>query len=82
MQVTLDVQYGSTSITFSSVGYDEMDEVSCGGNPGLLDDSVIELALEYHNGDKARLKKTPTLLQHAARALLRHIAWTIYYWAF
>jgi hypothetical protein len=54
----LDVEYGPTSIAFTWIGFDEMDEVSGEGNAELLDDGSIEIEFEYENGDEAVLKAT------------------------
>jgi len=56
MQATLDVEYGSTSIAFTWMGCDEMDEFSGEGNAELLDDGSMEIEFEYDNGDDAVLK--------------------------
>ena len=56
MQATLDVEYGPTSIAFTWIGFDEMDEVSGEGNAELLEDGSIEIEFEYDNGDEAVLK--------------------------
>ena len=58
MQATLDVEYGPTSIAFTWIGFDEMDEVSGEGNAELLQDGSIEIEFEYDNGDEAVLKAT------------------------
>ncbi len=56
MQATLDVEYGPTSMTFTWIGFDEMDEISGEGNAELLEDGSIEMEFEYDNGDEAVLK--------------------------
>jgi len=56
MQATLDVEYGPTSIAFTWIGSDEMDEVSGEGSVELLDDGSIEIEFEYDSGDEAVLK--------------------------
>jgi hypothetical protein len=53
---TLDVEYGRTSIGFSWIGSDEMDEVSGDGRAELLEDGSIGIEFEYHDGDEAVLK--------------------------
>jgi hypothetical protein len=58
MQATLDVEYGPTSIAFSWIGFDEMDEVFGEGNAELLEDGSIEIEFEYDSGDEAVLKAT------------------------
>jgi hypothetical protein len=58
MQATLDVEYGPTSIAFTWIGCDEMDEVCGEGSAELLEDGSIEIELEYDNGDDAVLKAT------------------------
>lgn len=56
MQATLDVEYGATSIAFTWIGSDEMDEVSGEGSAELLDDGSIENEFEYDSDDEAVLK--------------------------
>jgi hypothetical protein len=56
MQATLNVEYGPTSIAFTWIGFDEMDEVTGEGNAELLEDGSIEIKFEYDNGDQAVLK--------------------------
>jgi hypothetical protein len=56
MQATLDVEYGPSSIVFTWMGFDEMDEVSGEGNAELLDDGSLKIEFEYDNGDDAVLK--------------------------
>ena len=56
MQATLDVEYGPTSIAFTWIGSDELDEISGEGNAELLEDGSIEIEFEYDNGDDAILK--------------------------
>ena len=56
LQATLDVEYGPTSIGFTWIGFDEMDEVSGEGTAELLDDGSIEFEFEYDSGDEAVLK--------------------------
>jgi hypothetical protein len=56
MQGALDIEYSRSSIGFTWVGFDEMDEVSGEGSAELLDDGAIEIAFEYENGDEAVLK--------------------------
>ena len=56
MQGTLDIEYSQSSIGFTWLGFDEMDEVSGEGSAELLDDGAIEIAFEYRNGDEAILK--------------------------
>ena len=56
MQATLDIEYSRSSIGFTWIGCDEMDEVSGEGTAELLDDGPIEIEFEYHNGDDAVLK--------------------------
>jgi hypothetical protein len=56
MQATLDIEYGPTSIGFTWIGSDEMDEVFGEGTAELLDDGSIEIEFDYHNGDEAVLK--------------------------
>jgi hypothetical protein len=48
MQGALDIEYSRSSIGFTWVGFDEMDEVSGDGS--------IEIEFAYHNGDEAVLK--------------------------
>ncbi|MGD9659132.1 MAG: hypothetical protein AB7U61_16100 [Methylocystis sp.] len=55
MRATLDVEYGPTSIAFSWIGSDEMDEVAGEGAAELLDDGSIEIEFEYDSGDEALL---------------------------
>ena len=56
MQGTLDIEYSQSSIGFTWLGFDEMDEVSGEGSAELLDDGAIEIAFEYRNADEAVLK--------------------------
>jgi hypothetical protein len=56
MQATLDVEYSRSSIGFTWIDSDEMDEVSGEGTAELLKDGSIEIEFEYHNGDEAVLK--------------------------
>ena len=56
MQGALDIEYSRSSIGFTWVGFDEMDEVSGDGSVELLHDGSIEIEFAYHNGDKAILK--------------------------
>ena len=56
MQATLDVEYGPTSIAFSWIGSDEMDEVAGEGAAELLNDGSIQIEFEYDSGDEALLK--------------------------
>ncbi len=56
MQATLDVEYGPTSIAFTWIGCDEMDEVSGEGTVELLEDGSIKIEFEYDSGDEAVLK--------------------------
>jgi hypothetical protein len=58
MQATLDVEYGPTSIAFSWIGFDEIDEVSGEGSAELLEDGSIKIEFEYDSGDEAVLKAT------------------------
>jgi len=58
MQATLDVEYGPTSIAFTWIGFDEMDEVSGEGSAELLEDGSIVIEFEYDGGDAAVLKAT------------------------
>jgi hypothetical protein len=58
VQATLDGEYGPTSIAFTWIGFDEMDEVSGEGNAELLEGGSIEIEFEYENGDEAVLKAT------------------------
>ena len=46
MQGTLDIEYSQSSIGFTWLGFDEMDEVSGEGSAELLDDGAIEIAFE------------------------------------
>ncbi|MGJ0394138.1 MAG: hypothetical protein ACR650_15555 [Methylocystis sp.] len=52
MQATLDIEYGPTSIAFTWIGFDEMDEVSGEGN------GSITVGFDYDSGDEAALKAT------------------------
>ncbi len=65
MQATLEVEYGPTSIAFTWIGFDEMDEVSGEGDAELLEDGSIEIEFEYDNGDEAVLKATPVAFSSA-----------------
>jgi hypothetical protein len=58
MQATLDIEYGPTSIAFTWIGFDEMDEVSGEGNAELLEDGSITVGFDYDSGDEAALKAT------------------------
>ncbi|MBU6528746.1 hypothetical protein OGR47_18050 [Methylocystis sp. MJC1] len=58
MQATLDIEYGPTSIAFTWIGFDEMDEVSGGGNAELLEDGSIKVEFDYDSDDEAALKAT------------------------
>lgn len=55
-QATLDVEYGRSSIGFTWIGSDEMDEVSGEGTAELLEHGSVKIEFEYHNGDEAVLK--------------------------
>jgi hypothetical protein len=55
MQATLDAEYGRTSIGFSWIGSEEMDEVSGDGRAELLENGSIGIEFEYHKGDEAVL---------------------------
>ncbi len=64
LQAGLDIAYSRSSIGFTWVGFDEMEEVLGDGsaellNEGsaeLLNDGCIEITFEYRNGDEAVLK--------------------------
>jgi hypothetical protein len=56
MQGAPDIEYSRSSIAFTWVGFDEMDEVSGDGSVELLHDGSIEIEFAYHNGDEAGLK--------------------------
>jgi hypothetical protein len=56
MQGAPDIEYSRSSIGFTWVGFDEMDEVSGDGSVELLHDGSIEIEFAYHNGDEAGLK--------------------------
>lgn len=56
LQVGLDIEYSRTSIGFTWIGFDEMDEVLGEGSADLLDDGSIEIEFAYRNGDDAVLK--------------------------
>jgi hypothetical protein len=56
MHATLHIEYGPSSVGFTWIGFDEMDEVSGEGTAKLLEDGSIEVAFDYHNGDEAVLK--------------------------
>ncbi|PWB93142.1 hypothetical protein C5689_14550 [Methylosinus sporium] len=58
MQAPLDLAYGPTSIAFTWMGFDEIDEVSGEGTAELVDDGSIEIEFEYENCDEAALKAT------------------------
>jgi hypothetical protein len=55
MQATLDIEYGPTSIAFTWMGFDEMDDVSGEGDAELIDDGAIKIEFAYDNGDEAVL---------------------------
>ena len=56
MQASLDLEYGRSTVFFTSAGFDEMDEVSGSGSAELLDDGSFEIEVAYHLGDEALLK--------------------------
>ena len=56
MQAALDLGYGTSMVSFTWAGCDEMDEVSGDGHAELLDSGSIEITFAYHNGDEAILK--------------------------
>ncbi|RWL75898.1 MAG: hypothetical protein EOR69_31145 [Mesorhizobium sp.] len=56
LQAGLDLGYGPSTVFFTWVGFDEMDEVTGDGSADLLDDGSIEITFAYHNGDQAILK--------------------------
>ncbi|MBZ9798594.1 MULTISPECIES: hypothetical protein [Mesorhizobium] len=53
--LTLELGYGPSTVFFTWVGFDEMDEVTGDGHAELLDDGSIDITF-YHNGDEAILK--------------------------
>jgi len=55
MQATLDIEYGPTSIAFTWMGFDEMDDVSGEGDAELIDDGAIKIEFACDNGDEAVL---------------------------
>lgn len=56
LEATHDIEYGRSSIDFTWVGFDEMDQVSGKGSAELLDDGSIEIEFAYHHGDEAVIK--------------------------
>ncbi|WP_245472922.1 MULTISPECIES: hypothetical protein [unclassified Mesorhizobium] len=54
--LTLELGYGPSTVFFTWVGFDEMDEVTGDGHAELLDDGSIDITFLYHNGDEAILK--------------------------
>jgi hypothetical protein len=56
LQAGLDIEYSRSSVGFTWVGFDEMDEVSGDGSAELNDNGSIEIEFAYHNRDEAILK--------------------------
>ncbi|MFP1646491.1 hypothetical protein [Pontitalea aquivivens] len=56
LQAGLDLSYGPNMVFFTSVDFDEMDDVTGDGSAELLDDGSIEITFAYHNGDETILK--------------------------
>jgi len=56
LQAGLNLEYGRTIIFFKWRGFDEMDEVTGGGDAELLEANLIEITFEYDNGDTAIFK--------------------------
>jgi hypothetical protein len=54
MQVTLAIAYAPSSVGFTWIEFDEMDEVSGEGTAELLQDGSSEVASDYHNVGEAR----------------------------
>jgi hypothetical protein len=65
MQATLDIEYGRSSVGFTWIGFDEMDQVAGEGTAELLEDGSIEIEFDYHNGDEAVLKAKRELFSTA-----------------
>jgi hypothetical protein len=56
MRASIDLEYSQSTIFFTWIGFEEMDEVSGSGSAELLDDGTLEIEFAYHLGDEAVLK--------------------------
>lgn len=66
LQAGLDLGYSQSIVNFTSMGHEEMDEVSGDGHAELRDDGTIESVFAYHNGDVVVLKAEKRLLEQPA----------------
>lgn len=56
LQASLDLEYARSDLCFTSVGFDEMDEVRGSGSAELLQDGALEIEFDYDHGDAAILR--------------------------
>jgi glycosyltransferase involved in cell wall biosynthesis len=66
MQVTLDIEYGPTSIASAWIGFDEMDEVSGEGTAELLDDGSIKIESTMTTMTRPSSKRSATVFEQPA----------------
>ena len=70
MQATLDVEYGPTSIAFTWIGFDEMDEVSVKGMPNCSTTAPSRLNSNTKTATRPSSKRLETVFQQPASGLV------------
>lgn len=65
--LTLELGYGPSTVFFTWVGFNEMDEVTGDGHAELLDDGSIEITFVITTATRQSSRPNGTLLQRPAR---------------